>query len=464
MFSPAVRDLLAAAEHAREGWDKEPAPQLYTEALDLVRDDEPARRSIRLLRGLALVELEDFEAAAQELGELLPNLEGREQLEALLGLGRASMWMERTDQAYAFAERSLELAERLGDDDALGPALALLSQTHGIRGQEGDLDRAVELGDRALETWTPGTRAIDLAAHSSLHALTHYWAGGYARAAELGRHARELGGDVHNPAALLDGGSTEGLALAALGRHAEAIELFDATIARARELDSIGGIAYALNCSTAPLRDVLDLAESRRRNEEAIELYRRAGFDSGVMQGEIDLIFTDLLEDEVARVERALPDLWERARHGTGWERWLAPGRLSVARAEMALRAKRPEAAVEGALEAIEIARPIGRLKYDVSARMVLGTALLELGRDQEAVAQLRTTVEGADRLGHPLTRWQARAALGRALYGVGEDEGAAAAYREAAEIIRGFASTLKPERADPLLASSPVREILRTG
>jgi hypothetical protein len=100
-------------------------------------------------------------------------------------------------------------------------------------------------------------------------------------------------------------------------------------------------------------------------------------------------------------------------------------------------------------------------VKYDVSARTILGTALLELERRKDAVVELRTAVEGADRLEHPPTRWQAHAALGRALDAVGEDEGAAAAMREAAEGIRGFAETLTPERAGPVLASAPVQEIL---
>lgn len=448
MFLPEVQKLLAAADQAHTGRATDQAVQLYTEALDLAGDDERGRRSIRLLRGLALIETENRDAGARELAELLPSLEGREHIEALLGLGRASMWMEQTDEALGFAERSLELTERLDDREMRGPALALLSQVHGQRGREGDLSLAVKLGDHALQVWVPGTRARDLASHESLHALNHYWVGRYAESAELARR----GGD----------GATEGLALTALGRHEEAIELFDETIAQEREADSTMTTAYALNCSTAALRDLLDLPEARRRNEEAGELFHEIGFDSGVMQGEIDLLYTDLLEGAVASAERAWSQLWERARDGTGWERWLAPGRLAVAHAEISLRAERPEAAIESALEAIEVARRIGRLKYDVSARLVLGTALLKLGRGEDAVVELRTAVEGADHLGHPPTRWQAHAALGRALYGVGEDDVAAAASREAAKIIQGFASTLTPERARPLLASSPVQEILR--
>lgn len=271
MFPPEVQKLLAAADQARSGRAADQAVQRYTEALDLVGDDERGRRSIRLLRGVALVEMEDFDGGARELAELLPNLEGREHIEALLGLGRASMWMEQRDEALGFAERSLELADRLDDREMRGPALALLSHVHGQRGHEGDLGLAVELGDQALQVWIPGTRAMDLAAHESLHALNQYWVGRYAEAVELGRR----GGD----------GATAGLALTALGRHEEAIEVFDAAIARQREADATIGTAYALNCSTAGLRDLLDLPEARRRNGEAGELFRGVGFEGGVMQG-----------------------------------------------------------------------------------------------------------------------------------------------------------------------------------
>ena len=410
--------------------------------------DERARRSARLSSALALVEAEDFEAGATELRKLLPDLDGRDLLDASLALGRASLFTEKTEDALALAERSLELADGSGDLEMRGPAIALISQVFGQRGDEGDLARALELGDRALEAWIPGTRAGDLSLHESLHALNHYWAGHYADAADLGRRGED--------------GATEGLALAALGRSEEAIERSNAAIASARGTGSALGIAYALCCSTAVLRDVLDLAEARRRNEEAIELYRRIGFESGVMQGEMDLLYADLAGGDVSSADRAWPALWARLGGATGWERWLAPGRLSVARAEIAQRQERWEASVEAALAAIDVARRIGRLKYDVSARVVLGAAHLELGRTDEAIAELRQAAGDADRLVHPPTRWRAHAALGRALRAAGDDEGAATASRRAGGIARDFVATLAAERAAPVIASPEVQDLLR--
>jgi hypothetical protein len=106
-------------------------------------------------RSLALVALEDFERAADELAELLPELEGHDRLEALLGRGRATHWSERDLETIETAEQAPALAEELADEEAIPAALALLSQAFQMRGAEGDLARAVELGGRALREWVP---------------------------------------------------------------------------------------------------------------------------------------------------------------------------------------------------------------------------------------------------------------------------------------------------------------------
>ena len=46
----AVEQLVAAAEQASHGWAKEHALALYAQALELLPEDDPRRRSIRLQR------------------------------------------------------------------------------------------------------------------------------------------------------------------------------------------------------------------------------------------------------------------------------------------------------------------------------------------------------------------------------------------------------------------------------
>src|SRR5439155_23115941 len=135
----------AAAAAARRSWAQGAVIELYTRAFDLAQDDE-LRRRIRLQRGLALVVLNEVQGAADELKDLAPELTGPDKLDALSGLGLAYVWTERDAEAIATAQEALTLARELGDESGVAAALALESEGLAMRGAEGDLDRALELG------------------------------------------------------------------------------------------------------------------------------------------------------------------------------------------------------------------------------------------------------------------------------------------------------------------------------
>ena len=268
--SKAIPYLVAAAAVAQRGWAKGTAVDLYTRALDLA-DEDGLRRRIRLQRAFALVALEEFEQAADELAALLPELEGKERLEALLARGRATHWTELDAETIAIAEEALELAEQLADEETIPAALALLSQGLQMRGAEGDLDRALELGEQALDRWLPGARPVDRADALYLYHDTTYWTGQYERAAELSREARAAASDVHGAELLLRGGGGEALALAALGRHEEAIRLWDELFEVARELGRNTRVLLNYSSSGIP-RDLRPRrgAETKRRGTRAV--------------------------------------------------------------------------------------------------------------------------------------------------------------------------------------------------
>src|SRR2546423_11611796 len=128
----------------------------------------------------------------------------------------------------------------------------------------------------------------------------------------------------------------------------------------------------------------------------------------------------------------------------------------------MALASEGPEAAAEWAERAIAMARRVHRVKYEALARAVLGRALVALGREQDALRELRAAVRGADALGNPAGRWRAKADLAPALLTTGDDDGAEHAFREAAGIIHETAAGGAPEpggtvRCAPALAHALV-------
>ena len=157
----AITYLLQAAERSADALAVEETWDLYTRALDLAAGDDE-RRMIRLRRGLAMTVLEDYPRARRELGDLVPELSGDEMLDALLAQGRSSVWTEDSEGTLAIGARAVELAEASQDQERLAVALAILSGGYGMRGEEGDLGRAIEIGARSIETWSsarpPGSR------------------------------------------------------------------------------------------------------------------------------------------------------------------------------------------------------------------------------------------------------------------------------------------------------------------
>ena len=453
----AVPYLLAAAETARRSWAKDALVDLYTRALELA-DDEALRRHIRLQRAQALVELLDRPRAADELEELLPDLEGTERLEALIWRGIATVWSERDDEALAASQEALELAERLGDESALAAALAGRSQALAMRGADGDLDEAIELGDRALEQWVQGTRPYEHANHLHLHADAKYWVGDYEGSVGLSRQARERATEVRSAEGLLRGGGFEALALAGLGRHEEAIAIWAEMLSVAEYRGA--NPAAVLNYSALAYRELYDLNEARRRTESALELTAGMQFGMPRQFAGSDAIQTQLLAGDLGAAQAAWPKQWADAEHATGWTTWLIAGRLLAARAEIALATEPPDAAAEWAHRAVEVARRTRRRKYEAQALSTLGQALVRSGRRDDGLAALRTAVAIADDLVGPPGRWHARVALGRVAYELGDDDEASAAYAAARELVDAFSATLAPERAATLARSPVVGEI----
>jgi Predicted ATPase len=455
----AVDYLLLAAERTQEAMAEHETVDLLERAQGLAADDD-TRTRVQLLLALARVRFEDFDRAAVELEALIPKVQGRDELDALLGLARCYHWTERTTEILEVGRRALEMAQSLGVPELVGPAMARLSQGHAMRGEEGDLDRAIQLGERAMEVWVPGIRLDDMAEHEHLLADQHYWTGHYGRALELSRAAREQAVDPGSAEALLRGGGMEGLLLTSMGRYEEALASFDRVIALGRDLGR--PVRVLLNYSTMAFRELYDLDEARRRSEESLSQLGRSGsFHMPWMNAAVDLIQTDLMAGEIGAAEVRWRGLWDEVLATNAWERWLLGGKMAALRAGIALEMEPPEAAAEWAQKAIAMAHSVGRTKYETVARAILGKALLTMGRRQEALRELQDAVRGADMLGNPAARWQARADLAVALAVAGDDEGGESAFREAAGIIREMEASLAPERAKRFVATPQVARVL---
>ena len=454
----AIPYLLAAADAARRSWAQGAVIDLYTTAVDLA-PDEAARAQLRLQRAAALVELTEYERAAEELVALVPSLDGQQRLDALIALGHAFVWTERDDDTINTAAEARMLLSEVDDPSAEAAVLAMESQALAMRGDDGDIARALELGELALERWVPATRPFDLVQHLHLHADVTYWVGHYERSLELSRRTRALASEEHVAESLLRGGGFEALALCELGRHEEAIAIFDEMLVVARELGRSPGTI--LNYSALAYRELHDLDEARRRTDEALELSSAMTFGMPRQFAGSDLIFTQLLGGDIGGAQAAWPSRWEDAQHATAWTTWLVAGRLAAARAEIALHAETAESAVEWAQRSLVIARRTKRRKYEARSLTTLGEALVRLRRRDEALDALRRAVAIVDDLIGPPARWHARAALADGAYAFGDDDTAATATADAARLIETFAASLSSERAAKLHTAPVVAHVL---
>jgi hypothetical protein len=212
--------------------------------------------------------------------------------------------------------------------------------------------------------------------------------------------------------------------------------------------------------STPALRDLFLLEESRRRSEQASELGRRAQFPLAEIQAGIDVLYDDLVAGDVERAHAAWAGLWEETQITKGWHQWLMTCRLAAARAMIAAELEPVDTAREAALEAIEVCRSFGRLKYETAARSALVTILMRSGEAEQAMEEAQIAVARAESLAHPPTSWVAFAQLARASYAVGDDEAASVTFQQADARIEAFASNLTEEHRSTLLSAPQVRNI----
>lgn len=448
----AMESFITAAERTRDALAVEETYDLYSRALELAESEEDRIR-IRFERAIALTKLEDFGRADEELGDLVPSLSGTQEIEALIARARSSLWTEQTDQTMELSTRAVELVRERDARDLEGPALALLSGAYGMRGQEGDLAKALEVGDRALEVWVSGARQLELAEHYHLHADNVYWAGEYERTLELSRLSAEVGrADSYSAEFRLRGVGMQGLSLASLGRYEESIVASNDAIALSRKLGRSDGVV--MNYSTLALREIFAVDEALSRSETVVGRLGPSSFNMPWLNGRADVLGSLLLRGDLGRVEREWPGTWDDAVASDAWEHWLIMGRLAAYRADLELQAGRLDEAVTWSSRALESARQGLRPKYEAIALTTLGRARVRLGSD--ASGELRSAVEIADRLGSPLLRWQTRAALASAVASDRE-----ALLEEAASLIRGVAASLTPERSAGYLAAPQVVEVL---
>ncbi len=381
---------------------------------------------------------------------MLPDLEGPDRLQALLARTKAAYWLEDASTVTHLAQEADDLARQLKIPQ-LGAQVDAV-RSHALA-MQGDIRQGFPLAVRAAQAWPPSSPSPDLAYHLEVLGLFHYWSGDHRDAIPIMQSAYDLGVAVRSVDATIRAGASLALTLAGAGRHRSAFDLFERIVSQGREIEHAPRFtARALNMRAGVHRDLFEFDTARAYNQQAIELAAEASFHLAVMQGEIDLVASDLAEGRVPESADALQQLSERAAGISGFHGWLIAGRLLTAHAQLTLLAGDLDGATTAAATAIAHAQHVRRHKYEVTARSVLAAALTRQGRPHDAITQLVEAQRTARRVSHIPTLWRLAAAIRDARALIGDDAGAAAAEQETRQLASTFCNQLDPERAHRVL------------
>src|SRR5204863_1887118 len=141
------------------------------------------------------------------------------------------------------------------------------------------------------------------------------WTGSYERAVELAIEGRHVAADVRGAELVLRGGGGQAVALAGLGRHEQALRIFDEIFAISRELGRNPRVL--LNYSALLYRDFNDLPEARRRSAEALDRSEGMAFSMPRSFAGVDLVLTDVLAGEFGAAEKGFEAMWRDAENVT---------------------------------------------------------------------------------------------------------------------------------------------------
>jgi class 3 adenylate cyclase len=444
--------LLLAADLATRTWAKAEAVALYDEALARLDPQAPGTLDVRLRRATALYEHGALQEAAAELTGLMPRLEGTTRADALLVLGFLRFNLMDADGVLTVVEELLPLAEHL-DDERRGPAYGLQGLAMTL---SGDNRRGIALIQQGLQEWVPGTREVERVQFEEQIALSRQWACEYDEALAIGRRAGEAARSLCLTSTSIRGASQEAMTLAGSGWPVEAMAVVDRALAEGAELEAVPQWqARCWNVRAGVLRELHDLPAAREANARAISCGIAASFLMPQLQGQVDLMLTDLLEEHHEQALAQWPALWEHVDDAKGWHGWLMRGRLLQLRADLVLHVQGAAAALPAAERALEHAVQHERRAHEVLGRLTLSRALLALDRVEPAGEEAVRAQAIADALGHPVSRWQAAGQHSHVLAACGDQAGAEAAARAARDVVEAFAAGL-PAPYNDLVRARP--------
>jgi len=457
-WTKAFDYLGRSGDKAKDAYANQVALDFYARALDAaqrVTPPVPAKRVMEIYQRrsqvwLLLSRLPEAIAESEKMLEVARAAgDRRGEGEALVDLALvhwATFSMEHLPHVKRCAEEAVRIAQEIGDQRVLARSLWGLGLVDQLDGKLHEADRKMEESLRISQAG--GFKNIIVPNQVWLGGHAN-WRGEFARAIPLLQQAEASAREVHDGFHELVALAFRCLSQIGLGEYAEALDVINDGLKKARERNNSFIIGRLTNTLGWFHQELGDFRRAMEYDGESAELGRRIKNANVEISALINLGLDHLKMGEPRRALSLLEETLVRVdKHAFGAHRWRWSNHLSIYLAEALLASGEPEKALIEAETGLVKARTTGSMKYAAKCHALKGEIALHAGQWSRAEADLDEALGIARQIGYPTVIWQAAHLLARARAGQHKMEDAFAAARLAAETVDAVA----PRIPDPAL------------
>jgi tetratricopeptide (TPR) repeat protein len=236
----------------------------------------------------------------------------------------------------------------------------------------------------------------------SFYPLWNYWTARFDQAVSSGREAADRARRENNVPMMMEALPHFAVSLAANGEYAEALSIYAEARTVGQRYGVMAPLARVIAMEAGMHLDILDFAGAEAIQNEAREQAAAASFPPAAVSAGIDLLLNLARQGKPERAEALEPDIAAAVEREAGWHGWLWRLRLAQAHAELAVARGDWNQALEHAEDSIQRSIASGRVKYQVAALGARAAARAALGREDDAITDLRRGVDLARASGDP--------------------------------------------------------------
>jgi class 3 adenylate cyclase/tetratricopeptide (TPR) repeat protein len=471
-WDKALKYLYQAADKAAQTFANREAIALYDQALEAASHlgdaaDAQTRMAIHKAKVNLFFVLSDFENSRAE-GECLLNLahevgdRANESL-ALASIGRALHYAHDLEQALAYSERALEVAEAADARHALAGAYF----TNGVvQAVTGHLDLAQKRIDQAITISQSEGDVVDHALSLYLSGILKNWEGDYTEALRPLSHGLHIASEHKLPVPLIRCLWTKGLVLIGRGEYDEAQSALEEGLALSGKVGEEAWAHRLLNSLGWLYFECGDLGRAMDFNQQGADGARRHGDAEIIANSELNLADTFLAKDDLASAQKLLEGVQHLVNDPATSDhmKWRYSTHLFVSFGELCLAVGDIVRARKFVDRCLEIATQSNSRKYLVKGWRLKGEiARLEKQQD-EAEGWLQQALSLAQTIGNPTQLWLTHAALARLYERMKRKDRELENWKAAETVIISTADRLKDEKLrKTFIRSATVQEIMET-